>query len=179
MRSPDADSVHLGFTAQTLIQRLVPHGSDQKSCTAAGEEWWLEAADIDLESEIVTIQKGGFLIAAIEPRPDGRLRVASYRPMDGKAIGYLIGLGAVPGPDETVCMRDNNWEYAKDCSAGIGNMYSDTAGESYPSYWEYGIGLDSTGSSVGEWRTFQHQRPVPAEEIIAQIGAWFSHSDYR
>ena len=49
-------------------------------------------------------------------------------------------------------MRENNWEYALDCSAGNGNYYAADRGEAYLSYWEKGLGISWDGSDVPEWR---------------------------
>ncbi len=53
---------------------------------------------------------------------------ACYRRLDAKSANYLIGLGLNPY-EGRVCMRENNWEYAKDASAGMGNWYADERGE--------------------------------------------------
>ena len=108
--------------------------------SAAGDHWWLEVGPVDLGGKLVTIQRGDALIAAITARDDGRLRVAVFRPLDAKGAEYLIGLGQVPHPEHGVCMRENNWEYALDCSAGNGNHYAAERGEAYLSYWEKGLG---------------------------------------
>lgn len=76
---------------------------------------------MDRGGKLVTIQRGDALIAAITARDDGRLRVAVFRPLDAKRAEYLIGLAQVPHPQRGVCMPENNWEYALDCSAGNGN----------------------------------------------------------
>jgi hypothetical protein len=71
-----------------LVELILPAKSPE-TVTAAGDNWWLEIGTVDLRGRIVTIQRADCLIAAIAPRPDGRLRVATYRPLDGKSSGYL------------------------------------------------------------------------------------------
>jgi hypothetical protein len=73
---------------------------------------------------VVSIQRGDSLTAAITAREDGRLRVAVFRPLCAKGAHYLIELSVVPDPEHGVRMRENNWEYALDCSAGNGNYYA-------------------------------------------------------
>lgn len=144
--------------------------------SAASERWWLEVGPVDLNAKLVTIQRGDDLVAAITPREDGRLRVATFRPLDGKSAEYLIGLSLVPHPDGGVCMRENNWEYALDCSAGIGNYYAADRGEAYLSYWEKGLGLSSDDSEVPVWRKQVGLVARPAARVIAELGVYFTVS---
>lgn len=126
------------------------------------ERFWLELGAVNIHSgDIVTIQREGVLIGAIEKRRDGTLRFAAYRPLDAKAIGYATGLALRPAANGTVCMRPDNWEYALDCSAGNGNMYASKSGACYLSRWEFGLGNSSDGSKVKEWYC---QREMPMHE---------------
>jgi len=134
-----------------LAELLAPDDA-RDVVSAAGDHWWLEVGPVDLGGKLVTIQRGDALIAAITARDDGRLRVAVFRPLDAKSAEYLIGLGQVPHPEHGVCMRENNREYALDCSAGNGNYYAADRGEAYLSYWEKGLGISWDGSDVPEWR---------------------------
>jgi len=130
-----------------LAELLAPDDA-RDVVSAAGDHWWLEVGSVDLGGKLVTIQRGDVLIAAITARDDGRLRVAVLRPLDAKSAEYLIGLGQVHHPEHGVCMRENNWEYALDCSAGNGNYYAADRGEAYLSYWEKGLGISWDGSNV-------------------------------
>ena len=121
---------HLEPAMNRLSELLAPEdGRDVIS--AAGDNWWIEIGPVDLGDKLVTVQRGDDLIAAIAPRNDGRLRVAVFRPLDTKSAEYLTGLGQVPHPEHGVCMRENNWEYALDCSAGNGNHYASERGEAW------------------------------------------------
>ena len=137
--------------------------------TATRDGWWLEIGPVDRDQALVTIQRGELLMAAIACRDDGRLRVAGYRPLDAKSAEYLIGLAQTPDPEHGVCMRQNNWQYALDCSAGQGNAYATDRGEAYLSYWEKGIGCCADGSEVAAWRSqnaaVARQAAVVATEI--------------
>jgi hypothetical protein len=52
-------------------------------------------------------------------------------------------------------MRENNWEYALDSSAGAGNFYASERGEAYLSFWEKGIGVGHDDSVIPEWRAMK------------------------
>ena len=152
-----------------LAELLAPDDS-REVISSAGDHWWLEVGPVNLEAKLVTIQRGDALIAAITARDDGRLRVAVFRPLDAKSAEYLIGLGQVPHPEHGVCMRENNWEYALDCSAGIGNYYAADRGEAYLSYWEEGLGISSDGSDIPEWRRQRDLVSRPAARVVAELG---------
>lgn len=141
--------------------------------SAAGEDWWLEVGPVDLGSSVVTIQREGLLVAAAMPLADGRLRVAAYRPLDGKAAAYLIGLGCSPHPDHGVCMRENNWEYALDCAAANGNAYADDRGEAYLSCWDYGLGITKDGSETDAWKNQQGFPAHPAARVVVELGVHY------
>lgn len=133
-----------------LSELIVPEKSPEK-IIVEGDSWLLLVASVDLAKEIVTIQRGNFLVAALQDYGDGYLVASAYRPLDGKSTEYLRSLSLKPAPDGTVCMRPNNWEYALDCSAGLGNMYAAERGEAYLSYWQFGLGISNDGSKVDEW----------------------------
>ena len=144
-RSRDAGKDWKPFlTGLDRLANLVAPDDTREVIAVAGDTWWLEAGPVDLNGKLVTVQRGDDLVAAIVPREDGRLRVATYLPLDSKSAEYLIGLGQNPHPDGGVCLRENNWEYALDCSAGMGNLYAADAGEAYLSFWETGIGINWT-----------------------------------
>jgi len=158
------------------LANLLTSDDDRKVVTAASDNWWLEIGSVDLDSKLVTVQRGDSLIAAIASRDDGRLCVAVFRPLDAKSAEYLIGLGQVPHPKHGVCMRENNWEYALDCSAGSGNYYAADRGEAYLSFWEKGIGISWDGTEVPEWRTQKDLVPRRAAMVATELGVHYTLS---
>ncbi len=160
-RDGEADWQQIEAAMDRLAHLLAPD-EDREVISAAGDNWRLEIGPVDLNAELVTVQRGENLIAAIAAREDGRLRVAVFRPLDAKSTEYLIGLGQVPPREHGVCRRENNWEYALDCSAGSGNFYAADRGEAYLSYWEKGLGISSDGTDVPKWRA---QKDLAAREV--------------
>lgn len=162
--------------AMARLTALIAPGESPRATTAAGDSWWLEIGPVDLDGRIVTIQRESSLIAAVAPREDGRLRVATFRPLDGKSASYLIGLGRRPHPEGGVCLRENNWEYALDCSSGNGNLYAFAAGAAHLSYWESGLGNERDGSVNVAWRQQIQQPTRPVNQVAMEIGTYFSFS---
>lgn len=163
--------------AMDRIAELLAPDDARDVISAAGDHWWLEVGPVDLGGKLVTIQRGDALIAAITAREDGRLRVTVFRPLDAKSAQYLIGLGQVPHPEHGVCMRENNWEYALDCSAGNGNYYAADRGEAYLSYWAKGLGISWDGSDVPEWRKQLDLVARPAARVVTELGICYTLSD--
>lgn len=159
-----------------LSELIAPPEKNSDSISIAGDNWWLQIGSVDLSQEIVTIQRGDYLLAAIQNSGDGRLTVSVYRPLDSKSAGYLTGLALNPAPDGTVCMRPNNWEYALDCSAGMGNMYAADSGASYLSYWEFGLGVCKDGSNVDVWHFQRDMVPIAPKYVAMQVGICYEMS---
>ncbi|TXH33465.1 MAG: ADP-ribosylglycohydrolase family protein [Burkholderiaceae bacterium] len=74
-------------------------------------------------------------------------------------------------------MRENNWEYALDCSAGNGNYYAADRGEAYLSYWEKGLGISWDGTEVPDWRTQLSLVARPAAQAVVDLGVHHSLSE--
>lgn len=158
-----------------LAELLAPK-DDNTVISAAGDNWWLELGPVNLGGKVVTIQRNDALIAAITAREDGRLRVAVFRPLDGKSADYLSSLGKTPHPEHGVCMRENNWEYALDCAAGNGNHYADALHEAYLSFWEKGIGISWDGAEVPAWRKQQELIARPLPRVVTELGVYYALS---
>ena len=171
-----ADWVALEPALERLASLLAPD-DDRLIASAAGEDWWVEIGPVDLDGPIVTIQRRDQLIGALSQREDGRLRLATYHPLDGKSARLIIGLGSRPHPsDGTVCMRPNNWEYALDCSAGSGQWYAFERGEAHLSYWEHGLGLKHDRSIDPHWHALRDQPRRCAVEVAMELGVAYAYS---
>ena len=146
--------------ARSRLAELLAPADQRKTITAAGPEWWLEIGPVDLARPVITIQRGEALIAAIQSREDGSLRIAGYRPLDARSARLLIDLALRPHPaNGRVCMRPNNWEYALDCSAGAGQTYAAFRNEAHLAYWPRGMGGTAAGEPDGDGG---HQGSPPA-----------------
>jgi hypothetical protein len=138
----------------------------------AGDTWSLVCSPIDLRKEIVMVQWQSGLIAAMRPLKDGRLRICTYRPLEAKSAGYLIGLSLNPHPEHGVCMCPNNWQYALDCSAGMGNVYANLEGAVYLLYWPFGLGRSADQSPIECWLSQRTAIPAPASLTAVRLGVY-------
>jgi len=162
--------------AMGRLAELLAPDAHHEILTVASNDWWLEIGPVNLDTKIVTVQRENLLIAAINPREDGRLRIATYRPLDAGSASRLIALGQNPHPEGGVCYRENNWEYALDCSVGTGNLYRFEAGDAHLSYWEHGIGIHNDGTHDPKWRDMLNLTPRPAIHVMVELGIYFTLS---
>lgn len=162
--------------AMSRLAELLAPEADHEILTVASENWWLEIGPVNLDTKIVTVQRENLLIAAINPTKDGRLRVATYRPLDADSASRLIGLSHNPHPEYGICHRENNWEYALDASVGMGNFYSFEAGHAHLSYWEHGIGIYDDGTQDPKWRNMRSLPPRPAIHVMVELGIYHTIS---
>jgi hypothetical protein len=175
--SGQADWEALEPALDRLASLLAPD-DDRLIVTAAGTSWWVEIGPVDLNEAIITIQRRETLIAAFNKCDDGRLRLTTYRPLDAKSARSVIGLAARPHAlDGTVCMRENNWEYALDYSAGIGQYYAHERGEAHMSYWEYGLGIQHDRTLNPDWHALRDCPPRRAAVAAIELGVAYAFSD--
>lgn len=158
------------------LAELVAPDDVRDVISAASEEWWLEIGPVALNGPVIAIQRNDELLAALARRDDGRLRVACYRPLDAKSIGNLMALGQIPHPVHGVCMRENNWEYALDASAGTGQFYAYERGEAYLTYWSNGLGDRGDGQIHEAWIAKRTMLPRQAAHVALEIGVNYSLS---
>jgi len=139
--------------------------------TAEGPDWWLEVGPVDLGGDIVTLQRGDALLAAIAPRDDGRLRVAAYRPLDARAIEALLALAhggrQLPGQKRP----HGHWERARDAAASS-RPRANAGSLSHLVRWPSGLGIGHGGQDVPEWRALavlEARRPAC---VVAEINTF-------
>lgn len=74
-------------------------------------------------------------------------------------------------------MRANNWEYALDCSAGMGNYYAFDRGEAHLSWWEHGIGLRHNKEVDPHWRAMLELAPQRPAKLAIELGVRYTMRD--
>lgn len=157
---------------ERLITRLAKTEPADPTLEVETHAWVVRLGPVDLDKPIITLQRQGHLIAALAPRSEGGLTAAIFRPLDGRALNFLTGLSVRPDPDGSVAMRPNNWEYALDQSAGMGQAYAAHEGITYLSLWEHGLGVSNDGRQVEEWHAQRTLTPRPPREVAAELRAF-------
>ena len=73
-------------------------------------------------------------------------------------------------------MRPNNWEYALDCSAGMGQIYAADRGEPYLSCWTRGIGLQDHGRADPQWQAMRERAARSPATVAVELGVAYAFS---
>jgi len=133
-----ADWMDMEPAMRRLIDLVAP-GCDRQSVIAEGDTWQLEIGFVDLDQQVVTIERDHCLLAALRPDEEGRLLAASYRPLDADSLLLLMRLATRPHSRHGVAMCPNNWEYALDSTVTTDNFYASEHHESCLSYFRYGV----------------------------------------
>lgn len=177
---PGTDWQALEPAMERLAFLMTPDDNDDV-VTAEGDAWELAIGGLDLQGNdrdrrLVTLQRGGHLIAAIRPLSNGQLRIAAFRPLDAGSAECLVNLAQLPHPEYGVQMRKNNWEFAMETAAAA-NAGAAERGEAYLAFWEKGLGLGSNGEERPEWRAQVALKSRRAPSVAAEIGAWYTFSE--
>lgn len=164
---PGADWLGLEYAMQRLLQQLVTEppaaraaNDASRAWVASTEHWWFELDAVPLDRELVTLERDGYMLAALAPNTDSRLVVSAYRPLDAHSLQMLTGLAAHPHPRLGVAMRENNWELAVDIAAGADNFLASEQGGAYLAHWPMGLG----GAVADDVQT-----ALPPELVDAQL----------
>ncbi|MEN1970813.1 hypothetical protein WCE34_00485 [Luteimonas sp. MJ204] len=137
-----------------LAELLAPDDADE--CLAAeGADWWIEIGPVDLGGAVVALQRDDALLAAITQRPDGRLRMAAYRPLDGRSIELLVGLAR-----GGVALADLRLPAAAE--SGLPGL----------SRWSADAGSGPDADTQPPWRTQPALAARRPAFVLAEIGSW-------
>jgi hypothetical protein len=135
---PGADLPRLESAIHRLLEQLSTRSS-QPSVEAGADAWRLEIGPVPLDQELITINRGGYLLCVLRPDEEGRLIATSFRPLDAHTLQLLTRLSARPHPRHGVAMRPNNWEYALDSTVTADNFYASNQDLPYLTHFDSGI----------------------------------------
>jgi len=133
-----ADLPRLESAIHRLLKQLSIQSS-QPSVEAGADAWRLEVGPVPLDQELITINRGGYLLCVLRPNEEGRLIASSFRPLDAHTLRLLTRLSARPHPRHGVAMRPNNWEYALDNTVTVDNSYASNHDLPYLTHFDSGI----------------------------------------
>ncbi len=163
--------------AMQRLAEILAEGDSRDLVIVQGADWRVVIGEVDVSSELVAIQRGDDVVALLSPRKDGRLNLAVYRPLEATSAQLIIALAQNPSPETGVGLRANNWEYAKDCAASAGQMYSVHHGKAYLSYWPFGLGINSSRQANAMWFKQRYLIPRLASQVAAELDVYDSLAD--
>lgn len=158
--------------AMTRLAELLAAEDARETVSTRGDDWWLEIGPVDLDGELIALQRGHSLLAALVDRGDGRLRVAAWHPLDAHAMELLTALAVVPAARDDLGDPPSSWQRARE--AAVGCCHDDRPGDqgrSLLSYWCDGIAADGDGVPP-EWRGQAAQPPRRPACVAAEIETW-------
>ena len=160
-----------------VLTDLVAPADDRTSVEVGGEnEWALTLSPLALEKPTVTVQRANELICAIQPNEAGALVATAFRPLDARSANLVIAAARLPGPDGTVSLRENNWEFLLDQTASNGQVYAEARGAAYLAYWADGLGVGYQGEINEVWLAKQLLEPLQPVLVATQLGVHFALS---
>lgn len=165
-------------TAILRLSQIVIPGSDDTSGNIHTPDFYIKIQPNELNLEIITILRQDKLLAAIRPTDNNKISITTFHALDGNTIQILIELARHPDPIYGVGMRENNWEYALDMAAPkASSMYASERGESYLSYWKYGLGILPDGTIDSDFEKYYSMKPIRPNIVAAQIGTYYEYEN--
>ncbi len=159
--------------AMATLASLIAPKDELVLVASQGDSWRLEIGQVDLNDEIVTIQRGDELLCAITNRGDGKLLISGYRPLDAKSIHYLLTLAGKPTDDGKINGYENNWMFAEYAAGAQDNETAAKAGEAYLAYWGKGLGQTADGKALPVWYQQAKLSVRRASEVAAELGVYY------
>ena len=135
---PGADLPRLELAIHRALEQFSSRSS-QPSVEAGADTWRLEIGPVPLDQELITINRGGYLLCVLRPDEEGRLIATSFRPLDAHTLRLVTRLSTRPHPRHGVAMRPDNWQYALDSAVTADNYYASNHDLPYLTHFDSGI----------------------------------------
>ncbi len=158
-------------TAIFRLAILLAPEDKRRQIRVYGDNWFLVCGAVDLNQEIIAIQRQDNLVAAINPLEDGQLCICSYRPLDAVSARHLIRLSQNKDPG----VEMTNWE----CAKQLAKEKDSDAGEKGGAYlksWEFGLGVKEGNSPVEPWYSKRESTSIPHNLSAMQLGVCYEYS---
>lgn len=154
----------------SALIEILAHDHTKMEMSVEGDDWALQLGPVDLTKKIVTIQRGGRVLAALNPLEDESLRLSIYAPLDADSLKRLY----IMSSKQLSMGYDTNWEVAvtfgrKFYQSSIRN----DAGQSYTSIWDYGLGFDSNKEKDDRYYSQRNITPVRTAVAAMQLGVYY------
>jgi ADP-ribosylglycohydrolase len=179
LASPDVAAKSFDSAMSALFDVLYKPDLETETGTD-GNNWSVKYGDIDLTTdEIVTIQRQNRLLAAF--RQEGpNLIICAYEPLDSDALNLVKSVCKDVDRMANEVIGQNKLKYAARLSGGFGQMYAADAGNTYLSYWQYGLGVSSDGTLIAPWHEQTSLAAIPHMHTGTQLQVheFFNQHDF-
>lgn len=127
-------------------------------------DFTLPLAEIDLDCDVMTIQRQGRIVAALAQTDGGRIKAQLFHPPCARTVDTLISLSQNADENGQLPYYGTPWNSAEDTAASNSQFYAATAGKTFLAHWSYGVGLGWDKELIPEWITArEHLQPWPDE----------------
>ena len=121
--------------------------------------WSLWLGPVDVTGEIVTIEEGEHVLAAMQRAEPDRICACAYGAAGAYVSRHLLGYAQEL---EMGIFPIDSFEEAKGRTGRTANMYALLESSTHSVYWPHGLGWNVDGTFDGRYRNRLQPNPIPA-----------------
>ena len=174
-----ADWLKLAPAMDALVIALFNRGWSQM-VTMGHADFKIMLDEIDLDENVITVQRQGRIIAVLAQAEHGRVKAQLFHPPCARTIEMLIGFSRNADANGTLPYHGSPWNSVENAAAGNGQTYAFMDGRTYLAPWSFGVGLGWDQQPIDEWvRARSVLKPWPDDPATGAIAihAFASISD--
>lgn len=124
----------------------------------------LPLAEIDLDGDVIAIQRQGKIMAALAQTDGGRIKAQLFHPPCARTVETLISLSQNADENGKLPYYGTPWSSAEDAAASNGQYYAAMEGRTFFAHWSHGVDLGWGKEPIPEWIAAREQlKPWPDE----------------
>ena len=164
-----ADWLKLAPAMDALVMALLNQGEAQMATNEHGD-FTIMLDEIDLDENVIAIQRQGRIIAVLAQAEHGRVKAQLFHPPCARTIEMLIGFSRNADANGTLPYHGSPWNSVEDAAAGNGQTYAFMDGRTYLAPWSFGVGLGWDEQPIDEWvRARSMLKPWPDDPAAGAI----------
>lgn len=174
-----ADWLKLAPAMDALVSALLNQG-EAPMVTMEHADFTIMLDEIDLDENVIAIQRQGRIIAVLAQAEHGRVKAQLFHPPCARTIEMLIGFSRNADANGKLPYHGSAWNSVEDAAAGNGQTYAFMDGRTYLAPWSFGVGLGWDQQPIEEWVHARSMlRPWPDDPATGAIAihAFASISD--
>ncbi|MFN5823062.1 MAG: hypothetical protein ACK44T_03445, partial [Sphingomonadales bacterium] len=145
-----ADWLKLAPAMDALVMALFNQGG-APMVTIERADFTIMLDEIDLDENVIAIQRQGRIIAVLAQAEHGRVKAQLFHPPCARTIEMLIGFSRNADANGTLPYHGSPWNSVENAAAGNGQTYAFMDGRTYLAPWSFGVGLGWDQQPIDEW----------------------------
>lgn len=164
-----ADWLKLAPAMDALVRALKAHGWSGARIIDR-PDFSLLLAEIDLDGDVIAIQRQSRIVAALAQADGGRIKAQLFHPPCARTVETLISLSQNADENGKLPYYGTPWNSAEDAAASNGQYYAAMEGRTFLAHWSHGVGLGWDKEPLPEWIAVrEHLQPWPDEPSTGAI----------